>query len=538
MMQRRRSLVIAALAASSLLAAACSDSDTDDAETSGADAELVGSVTIAASPNNALAATITAETTEVAAVAVVATSTDGHTVEMAAGEPDTSHDLVLMGLRPEQSYEVVLNAGGTEIGATSLETPPLPEGFPEFTLGGSSPGSAAAGLTLMNVIPFSLDFDPDAEPAATDAGFIVMVDSDGEVVWYHGPLDHPVIGVALTPENTVMFSYNHMTLREIDLLGNTVGEWVGTVGGEKMPEDMFGRPFAGPDAVLVPVDSLHHEIQFLEDGSVLTLDSALEEIVAETQLCADHIDDGDGRYPIVSDDIVILDRSSDEITLELPLFEALDPNSDPASSRVCDQPPTLTQVPNFMYPEVTDGVYDWTHANAVVLDETNNQYIVSVRHFDALVSIRATDDDGGPAGELLWTMGLGGDFELTSGEWWSYQHSPEIGADGTILLYDNGNRRPGAPGEVAPGELEPGEEFEHDPDNPPYSRAVLISYDIEDMTVTQLWEHRLDLDGDSGLRGNRRRRRPLDQRKRADHPRNQHDRVLCDRGRSGRGQRR
>ena len=39
-------------------------------------------------------------------------------------------------------------------------------------------------------------------------------------------------------------------------------------------------------------------------------------------------------------------------------------------------------------------------------------------------------------------MGLEGDFDLASGRWFSTQHSPQWLDERTLLMYDNGARRP------------------------------------------------------------------------------------------------
>lgn len=487
-----------------VLATACSSSDSDPASSgenpdTGSESEDGSDpVTVTLNAGNLLSATVEMSTAEETSLTVVAVDDDGHRVEMPPGPEGTEHALPLLGLRPDRNYTVELSAAGETVGTGEVRSGSLPAGFPDVTLGENDPDRIAEGLTLISAIPLTFP-DPDApeeeDPEPVDAGFIMMVDSEGEVVWYHGPLEQPVIGVEVTPDNTLLFSYNHMTFREIDLLGNTVGEWVGTVGYEKLVADEFDRPYFSEDAIPIDAESLHHEIEYLPGGTVLTLSTELAEIQSDEQLCVDAIDDGDGVYPVVSDTVVELDLTAGTVVGEWPLFSALDPNADPAASRVCDHPPNAALVPNFMYPEVEGDPYDWTHGNAVVLDEPNNVLIVSARHLDALLGIRYQDDSDGPAGEVVWSLGPGGDFELVEGEWWSYQHSPEIQTDGTLLLYDNGNRRPDAPAEVAPGTLPPDEDFEVDPENPPYSRAVLIEYDTVDGTVNQLWEHIYEVDG-------------------------------------------
>ena len=79
------------------------------------------------------------------------------------------------------------------------------------------------------------------------------------------------------------------------------------------------------------------------------------------------------------------------------------------------------------------GVSDWIHMNSVQFIEENNQILVSLRHQNQVLLIdRAT-------GDVVWTLGIDGDFELLNGSWFSSQHDASMQPDGSILLYDNGN---------------------------------------------------------------------------------------------------
>jgi hypothetical protein len=133
--------------------------------------------------------------------------------------------------------------------------------------------------------------------------------------------------------------------------------------------------------------------------------------------------------------------------------------------------------PSWFY-SVKGGVRDWTHANAVIVDAAHNQLIVSIRHLDAVVALRYHADASGPAGQLRWELGPHGTLEmLGDGTWQYHQHDPELESDGTMLLFDNGNRRPGTASEGGSGA-------------PPFSRAVRYELDLADGTVRQLWQHR------------------------------------------------
>ncbi len=116
-------------------------------------------------------------------------------------------------------------------------------------------------------------------------------------------------------------------------------------------------------------------------------------------------------------------------------------------------------------PEIVD---DWAHLNAIVPFPNENALLISSRDQHSLFKI---DMDT----ELLeWQIGRNGDFNLTSGEWFTRQHAPEFSADNRVLVYDNGNR------------IEPYKRA--------YTRVVEIEFDDQTMTSQVVWEYRHDPD--------------------------------------------
>ena len=83
-----------------------------------------------------------------------------------------------------------------------------------------------------------------------------------------------------------------------------------------------------------------------------------------------------------------------------------------------------------------------------------------------MLAIRYADDANGESGDVLWRLGPGGSLTLEGqGELQYHQHAPEVQPDGTILLYDNGNDRPGTDPAAT------------DPAGRPYSRTVRYAID-------------------------------------------------------------
>jgi hypothetical protein len=101
---------------------------------------------------------------------------------------------------------------------------------------------------------------------------------------------------------------------------------------------------------------------------------------------------------------------------------------------------------------------DWSHSNACVWDEKRGLIWVSVRHLNRILGVEY------PSGNVRVTLGqrgIGGDDLV------SFQHSPEVQEDGSLLVFDNGNTR-----------------------IPPYSRVVQLQWDEALDTVTELAEWR------------------------------------------------
>ncbi len=101
---------------------------------------------------------------------------------------------------------------------------------------------------------------------------------------------------------------------------------------------------------------------------------------------------------------------------------------------------------------------DWTHSNAAVWDPDRSLIWVSVRHLERLLGVHYPSGD---VRVVLGKGGLGGDGLL------SHPHAPEVQEDGTLLVFDNGNRR-----------------------DPPYSRVVQLHWDEAANSVAELIEYR------------------------------------------------
>lgn len=186
------------------------------------------------------------------------------------------------------------------------------------------------------------------------------------------------------------------------------------------------------------LDDTHHDICPLPDGDILLLEQDSREIDVPAL---------GGVVPILGVNVVRL-APDGGVRWIWSSFDHLD----------------TQRYPGALSRERRPVGYDWLHANAVSLNPDGRTILLSLRHQSWLVQIDLQ------TGSVDWILGEGGDFTLTEGEWFYNQHGPQITARGTVLVYDNGNERPG-------GER-------------PRSRAVEYRIDPATGEAAQLWEWR------------------------------------------------
>jgi len=128
-----------------------------------------------------------------------------------------------------------------------------------------------------------------------------------------------------------------------------------------------------------------------------------------------------------------------------------------------------------------EGVNDWCHLNSIEYIPSDNTLLISskLQYFVAKIDYET--------GAIKWILGnhknwdepwqeyllspLNFDTTLHTDHDWVYaQHMPRLTSSGTIMVYDNGNHRPGGQ----------------------YSRAVEYRVDPDLMTVEKIWSYDLD----------------------------------------------
>lgn len=398
------------------------------------------SVNVAANPTNTLSAYVDVSIDEPAQVTVTVSETGGEwTWTDTTDGVVTGDDLItffVMGMHADTDYTVDVSAtdeaDNEGVGTASHTSGSLPDDFPPLDVTVSQPDLMSGEYTLFSVFRWSPGVD-------SNWGYIIVLDAAGLPVWYWdtqgGGGD-----TRLNAAGNIIINLEDERIVEV----SWTGEILSTITAEELG-----------------VDSIHHEWFTLPDGNIAFLGSELRNI--------DGYDDGEGgtvAYDVIADTIHVYDPIAGALVDDetLSMFDVL----DPLNVRPGFDGPFWNQ----HYADVApDGVKDWTHGNALVYDEDDDAWIVSIRHQDMVIKVdRAT-------GDLIWATGPDGNLDLAAGDWVYHPHAPELQADGSVLVYDNGNLRES----LADGE-------------PQFSRVTVFEVDESDAdpanwTYTETWEY-------------------------------------------------
>ena len=450
-------------------------------------------------------------------VVLTATSTsDNHRVSTGSSGSTASHRLILAGLRAEQSYDIEVSwdgSGGLDIGGEvgfSHDSGALPADLPDVTLLTGEPELMQPGITVFPVISTPEDYaEPVDPPPGYTQGLALGVDEAGEIVWF-ARHRYPIGDLRQTAKGTFIASVDDTSAVEFDLMGRTLREWTGRfntraglTGTALGNTDVREHPKVSEQAIRIDTDTIHHELELTDDDQLLFLSTELRELhFDEPQCTGEHGEphEFNGVYGLVGDVVVWADAETGEILQEFSLLDILDPQTDTELLYHCPPGHVLRDLYTPDYPNSID----WTHGNAIELDEERNLVWISLFYLDAVVGLRLNDDDQGVAGELVhWLGPTRPTLELVGdGQWHFAQHAPELQPNGNLLIYDNGNGRT------------QGMDDAND-----FTRTVEYSIDLQAGTIEQVWEYISQKKRHPRIPSLRRRRRPSRQRQRVNHRR-------------------
>lgn len=496
------------------------DADGDDAESEAAGEPAAGgeamSVTVEPSPHISIAAMVTVTAAEPMQISLSASGADHEVAVPLTAEAATEHQIPLVGMRADDTYVIDVTAVGEDgesvvtSDAAEFTTGSLPDYFAEHDLTIDAE-RAAPGYTI-------IEFDSLRTPeGASSSQYLAAYDNEGEIVWYYTNTG-ALAGVEPTPAGTFNMFYWPFGIREVDVLGNVLNNWRPQPRGVEVEEvdDEFVVTAPDPDQVerqggiaalvgnpgdaqptpvvndWIDLVTVHHESWPMPNGNVLTLSTTVHELTPEQR--ARFCPGDESEFNAISDVAVEFTPEGD-VVRTWDLWDAIDIDEHPGQELCVDA--------GIFAGENTR---DWNHANSVTYDPERDAIIISSRHTNQIVAFDHLDDEG-PQSQVRWIIGdgatiiEGGDHLPLDGEQTYYQHAVEVNEDGSLIVYDNGNARPGAtlvnagaPPTACTSVINcPGA----------YSRAVI--YDVDDSsddraewTATQRWEH-IDTDSSGEL---------------------------------------
>jgi arylsulfate sulfotransferase len=245
-------------------------------------------------------------------------------------------------------------------------------------------------------------------------GALLFLDQQANIVWYHLYDSAVVRPFDFTPDGNILSLTDSSIIEEISL-------------DHKLLRRIDTRDHG--------IDKLHHELFKTSEQSYIGL-TYTERIFNLT---------GRGGSPadtVHGDGMVVMDSTGRKIW-EWDIFDFSDPVEDDSIYR---------------------WKHDWAHANSIARDPEGN-YLVSMRNLSQVWKVNAE------TGDVMWKLGINGDFRIEGTEWFIRQHDAHIGPDGNLLMFDNGNAQRG------------------------YSRVLSLEVDEKNFVVRPVIDIRLD---DSG----------------------------------------
>ncbi len=363
-----------------------SDNDTDDGN------EPVSDLKIEENKENSLSCRLTFSTADERKTFVKYYSDTHKGYKISEDSATSEHYFFLWGMRENRDYKIeIYDSENDELLATAeFHSGNAPDYLPPMYPGEKNLEKTAEGFVLFQYAATAYE---QVFPVA------VMVDTDGEVVWYYeyekwylssfGDVawdpEKQTILIGLLKDSVAYDSLAEEAI-EIDLEGNIV--W-------KSPEIM--SYYYGPG-------SWNHAYYKMKDGSV-----AFPQVVY------------DGC--IVGDRIVNLDADS---YAELWSWDYRDYFEKPDCSANTGG----------------DVWLDWTHTNSVSMFKEEGIVYVNSRNFSTLFKIDMS------SGAIIWRLGKDGDFTFVGDKenpWFELAHEPEInGVNGNkVIFFDNGTAERG-----------------------------------------------------------------------------------------------
>jgi hypothetical protein len=311
------------------------------------------------------------------------------TPKVAPGEGGAS--LTLLGLKAGRTYAVQArsqSADGSiqDAEPASVTLPPPPSALSRFLISEYDTARAAPGGFILTTL------------MQQNAGYVVIIDRDGDYVWYAAVEDGLISpGAKLNPRNrSILFS-------QYDIMQRS------DYGGVRRIS------LDGSESTLTRTPLGHHDFTQLPDGTVAWLAMDLRDVVI----------DGEDLY-VGSDTIMEAPEGAGDDAVPATIFSFFD-----------DYPVApWIQCSHFWGEVFETGAYDWTHSNSIMYDSSRDSYWVMTKNLNGLHEIdRATGT------QLRQIGGLYSDYTVENrDDGWIHGHMSHRW-EGGFMVFDNGYHR-------------------------------------------------------------------------------------------------
>lgn len=239
-------------------------------------------------------------------------------------------------------------------------------------------------------------------------------------------------------------------MRVVDLAGNQIQQTNAAIMSEQLVR--MGKH---------PITGFHHELIRLPTSDFLVLGNA-EQVVTNANQCGT-TNGVANTCDVLGDVVMVLDTNMQLKWAWDPFLQGTYTTSSGVANLI-DTPAVLHETcvvngqgcPPFFLRSTSN---DWMHSNGLQLTADGN-IIIGVRHLDQIIKINY--GWGAGDGHIMWRLGRGGDFTLTTNStvgastdpdfitfpWFSHPHTASFAFGGGLIngvqilqLFDNGNTR-------------------------------------------------------------------------------------------------
>lgn len=216
-------------------------------------------------------------------------------------------------------------------------------------------------------------------------GSDVILDNEGDVVWYHLYDTAVRRPSSWTKQNTILSIYDSSHIVEYDLFGKAL---------INMKLEDYGIP-----------NMIHHDILYNDNQEIVSL--------THDSVKMDLRKLGMGANELVRADGIIVLTKEGQVKWKWNLLEVYNP---------LDYPKRKINLKHSL-----------GHANSIAIDN-DGHYVISFRDFSQLWKINSVD------GSVIWKLGEGGDFSLTKENVFLKQHAIYFNEKHELMFFDNGDR--------------------------------------------------------------------------------------------------